>query len=355
MRDAWAEFRHLMPARSRFAPIVAPPPAAPLTMSQRTANPLRPATLDTLVGQTRMKSYLRRVIDAALMRDEPLDHLLLVGGSGVGKSTIANIVANELAVDVYQVEAPVSLDALLELCDVLRDGDVLFIDEIHQQALAERRGRTADAQPEVLYSVMEDRTIVTGLGVEPYPRITVIGATTDEGALPDPFVNRFPLRPQFDPYEIRELVQIARLNGRALKRHVDTDAGLIFAHASRGVPRQINNYVRNAASLAAGDIDAALAREVLELNRVTHDGLTLDMQRTLTFLFTKGERVSKTGDVTYQASVATIATAIGKSRDSKAVVLRVEPYLIEQGYLQVGHGGRVLTPSGIKRAKELLK
>ena len=102
-------------------------------------------------------------------------------------------------------------------------------------------------------------------------------------------------------------------------------------------------------------IDADVAAEVLfDLNGVTEDGLTRDMQNMLTFLLTKGKRVKADGEVVYQASVNTVATGIGKSRDSKAIALRVEPYLIEQGYLQVGHGGRNLTDAGVKRAEELI-
>jgi Holliday junction DNA helicase RuvB len=329
----------------------------PVDFDDRTSNPLRPRTFDEIIGQERAKRLLRRVVDAAKGRGNPLDHLLLVGPSGVGKSTFAHAIANELGVRVYQVEAPISHDTLLDLREVMRDGDVLFIDEVHQQAIMERRGRSSATQPEVLFGVMEDRTIVSGSGVLPFPAITLIGATTDEGMLPDAFVNRFPLRPVLDAYNEDELTQIARINGRVLGVHVNTDAARAFARASRGVPRQINNYVRNAAALTAGHVDLPLAEEVLhEFNRVTDDGLTVDMQRTLTFLFTRGKRVNRsTKDVTYQASIGTIATAIGKSRDSKAVTLRVEPFLIERGYLQVGHGGRVLTPAGVKRAKELLK
>jgi Holliday junction resolvasome RuvABC ATP-dependent DNA helicase subunit len=135
---------------------------------------------------------------------------------------------------------------------------------------------------------------------------------------------------------------------------LDVDAAIRFAGACRGTPRQINNYVRNGAMLATY-IDDAIAEEVVrDLNSTTTDGLTLDMQRTLVFLYRRGKRQNKTTrEVTYQASVDTIATAIGKSRDSKAVKLRVEPYLIELGFLQVGGGGRFLTAAGVKRARKL--
>jgi Holliday junction DNA helicase RuvB len=325
----------------------------PSNFGERTANPLRPAVLDDVIGQDRTKDLLRRVIRAALLRGGALDHVLLVGASGTGKSTMANVIANELHVLCFQVEAPISHETLLELRETMEDNDVLFIDEIHQQAIMERRGRSTSTQPEVLYQVLEDRTIVTGAGVLPFPAITVIGATTDEGMLPDPFINRFPLRPVLDTYTQDDLTRIAKANAEVLGIELEWEAARMFARASRGVPRQINNYVRNGAMLGP-KIDVALAQEVLhDLNRVTDDGLTLDMQRTLTFLYKRARKTTKDGDTSYKASVNTIATAIGKSRDTKAVALRVEPYLIEKGYLQVGHGGRSLTPAGARRAQEL--
>jgi holliday junction DNA helicase RuvB len=356
--NEWADLPSV-PVASRTPTLtatVAAPGLLPATADDRTRNPLRPRRFDDVIGQERVKVLLRRVVRTADEHDRPLDHLLLVGPSGVGKSTFAHVIANELDVDVYQLEAPVGLSTLLELREVMIRGDVLFIDEIHQQALAERRGKTADTQPEVLFSVMEDRKLISGGAVLDFPEITVMGATTDEGLLPDAFVNRFPLRPQLDGYTEADLARIAAMNAQALGVQITPDAALKFARASRGVPRQVNNYVRNAASLTGGGgvVDHVLADEVLtDLNRVTEDGLTLDMQRTLTFLYTRGKRVTNRR-TTYQASIGTIATAIGKSRDSKAVTLRVEPFLIEKGYLQVGHGGRSLTPAGVKRAKELL-
>jgi Holliday junction DNA helicase RuvB len=326
---------------------------APSNLEERGSNPLRPTRLARMIGQERTRALLKRVISSAMSRNVPLDHVLLVGGSGLGKTTLGNIIANEIGVLCYQVEAPISHDTLLALREVMRDKDVLMIDEIHQQAIMERRGKTSSTQPEVLYQVLEDRSILTDAGVLPYPAITVIGATTDEGMLPDPFINRFPLRPVLEPYSTYDLAQIAMHNAEALGVPMGWDAAYLFAGASRGVPRQINNYVRNGAMLASR-IDEEIAHEVLaELNRVTLDGLTLDMQKILVFLATRAKRTNGDGEITYQASVNTLATAIGKARDTKAVQLRIEPYLIERGFLQVGHGGRKLTDEGLERAVEL--
>ena len=351
--DQWREDRVLTRAACSKAGAEPPVPPAPTNAGERSENLLRPATLAGMIGQERTRRLLRRIIDAAIARDVALDHLLLVGPAGTGKSTLGNIVANELGSDCYQLEAPISHDTLLELRDTMLPQDVLFIDEIHQQAIADRRGKSTSTQPEVLYAVMEDRRLVTTSGPLPFPAITVIGATTDEGMLPNSFIDRFALKPALEPYSLVELTAIAMANAELLGVELDDDAAVLFASASRGVPRQINNYMRNGAMLDTV-IDADLAREVVhDLNRTTEDGLTYDMQRALVFLYTRGRRENGKGDVTYQSSVATLATAIGKSRDVKAIQLRVEPYLIEKGFLQVGHGGRSLTPDGIARARQL--
>lgn len=328
-------------------------PPRPASTEDRSKNPLRPETFDEVIGQDAAVSMMRRVVAACERREQPLDHTLLVGSAGTGKSTFSHVIAHELGVEVYEVEAPVDRDTLLELREVMRDRDILRIEEIHQQAIMERRGRSAATQPEVLYAIMEDRVMPTGAGLLDFPEITIIGTTTDEGMLPDPFLARFPIRPLLEPYGPEALTRMARWNGDKLGVVVIPTAAQMFARAARGTPRQVNNYVKNAALLAEDVIDADVAREVLhEMNGVTDDGLTVDMQRMLTFLYTRGKHVTSSG-VTYRASVNTIATAIGKSRDSKAISLRVEPYLIEQGYIQIGQG-RILTEAGIERAQELI-
>lgn len=324
-----------------------------LSASDRSDNELRPHLLAEMVGQERLKPLLRRVIDVALETGRTLDHLLLDGASGTGKTTVAHVVANELGRNVLQVDAPVTQDMLLELREKLHDGDVLFIDEIHRQVAADRRGVSAACQPEIFYHVLEDKRLATARGMLPFPDVTVIGATTDIGLLPEPFLGRFPLRPKLDKYTWEEMSTLAARNAAALGLTIELDAQTVLAQASRANPRQLNQYIRNCQSLAAGDIDIDLAREVVEkLNSTSLDGLTLDMQRMLTFLYTSGRRVVK-GETRYQASVNTIATALGRSRDSKAVALFVEPWLIEKGYVQVAQGGRILTPAGVERARRL--
>lgn len=323
-------------------------------MGERNGNVLRPLTLDEMIGQANLKPLLRRIVDVARANGEPMDHMLMVGASGTGKTTTAQIVAHELGVRVFQVKAPVSMETFEQLREIMQPREVLIIDEIHQQVSGDRRGATQACDPETFFHVMEDRRLATTHGIEPFPEITIIGATTDAGLLPEPFLNRFPLQPRLEPYTVEDMTKIVKANAEAMGLDLDDGVASILAGATRGVPRLANNFVRNAKVLAPGRfVKADIAREVVQvLNSTTLDGLTLDMQRMLTFLL-KSKRESRTGDVAYQASVNTIATALGKSRDTKAVALYVEPYLIERGYVAVTHGGRQLTPTGIQRAQEL--
>ena len=330
----------------------------PISHGGRSKNRLRPERFHELVGQTQAREMMEQIIASSRSRNEPLDHTLLVGAAGTGKTTFANVIANELDRDCYQTAAPVSLETLMELREVVGDGDIIFIDEIHMQAVQERRGKEAMSAPEIFLALLEDFVLATPGGMIEFPRVTVIGATTDPGRLPDPFLDRFPLQPRLDTYSKPELGLIAERNARALGLTLMPGVSDAFASAARGTPRIVNNYIRNAAALAGPDryIVPAIANQVLsKLNSTTRDGLTHEMQGMMTFLFGKCRRETAKGDIAYQASISTIATAIGLSRDTKAVQLRVEPYLIQQGFLQVGHGGRALTPMGIRRATALLE
>lgn len=319
------------------------------------ANELRPVTFDDIVGQDATKAILARMIAAALRRDRPLDHCLFVGPSGTGKTTFAHVCAHALGRKVIQLEAPISAETLHELIDVMEDRDILFLDEIHQQAIQERRGKSASTQPEIIFSLLEDFVLPTQFGLLDFPHITVIGATTDPGMLPTPFLNRFPIRPRLALYTIDDMKQIARSNVDALGLTADVKAIELFARASRSVPREVNNFARNAASLVDDHVDQALAEEIIfDLNSLTADGLTEDMQNMLTFLLTCAKRTTGDGEIRYQASVSTVATGVGLARDMKAIQLHVEPTLIERGYVQVLHGGRALTDAGVERAESLL-
>jgi Holliday junction DNA helicase RuvB len=324
----------------------------PLDFNARSANELRPSTFDQMVGQERLKRLLRRIVDACKASGRPMDHMLLVGQSGTGKTTIAQIVAAELGRDVYMLKAPLEIGVFEELAEVAKDGDVVIVDEIHMVVSGDRRGLTQAADPETFYHVMEDHRLMTPRGMVDFPSLTFIGATTDAGLLPEAFLGRFPLKPQLDPYTEADMTKLAIRNAAELKVSIVPLAAQVFARACRMNPRQLNTYVRNATSLSIGAITQADAEEVVtDLNSCTLDGLTMSMQRMLKCLL-MSERKSA-GEVVYRASVNTIATVIGFSRDTKHVSLFVEPWLLTKGYVQVGSSGRELTPAGVKRAREL--
>lgn len=317
-------------------------------------NILRPATLAEMVGQDKLKPLLRRIIDVAKVSGDPLDHLLMVGPSGTGKTTTAQIVAHELGRRVFQISAPVSLETFEQLREIMHDGEVLIVDEIHLQVAGDRRGVTQSCDPETYFAIMEDHQLHTSTGVLPFPAITIIGCTTDSGLLPEPFLNRFPLQPTLEPYSNSDMARIVKANAEALGLDLDDGVSAILGNATRGIPRIANNYVRNVKVLTPGRfVGANVAVEVVELlNSCTLDGLTSRMVGMLKFLLTS-KRENKQGDISYQASVNTIATVIGCARDTKAVALSVEPFLIQRGFVSVQHGGRTLTPAGVKRAREL--
>ena len=326
---------------------------APVEMASRSANPLRPSTFGDMVGQERLKSLLMRVVINALEAGKALDHMLLVGSAGTGKTTTAMVMAHEMMRDVYMLKAPVSFDTLRALGIQCKDGDVIIIDEIHLISVGDRRGVTQSADSETFYSIMEDKRLQLPTGVMPFPDVTFIGCTTDAGLLPEPFLARFPLQPHLDRYTEADMVRLAYQNGLSLDINVSVDAAMWFARACKGVPRVINRFVRNAQSLGMNPVTGNDAKEIIEqLNSTTLDGLDADQQNMLRFLL-KSRRTYRNGEVRYQSGVSSIATACGKSRDQKAIALYVEPYLIERGFVAITHGGRALTDLGRERAEQL--
>jgi Holliday junction DNA helicase RuvB len=352
-KEAERELERSTPRSARAREIERPVTLTPLAFDARSANELRPATFDQMVGQDRLKRLMRRIVANHQAIGRPLDHIMLAGQSGTGKTTLAQVVAHESGERVFQVKAPVTHAVLSAAQRTLADGDVLIVDEIHQQVNGDRRGVTQAADPEDFYHIMEDRKLPTETGMLDFPSITMIGCTTDEGLLPEAFLNRFPLRLTLDPYTTDDMARLAEANARQLEIRALPEAALMLGRASRRNPRQLNTYVRNAVALGYRLLDCQVATEVIQdLNGCTLDGLTMDMQAMLRCLL-RSYRVNQKGGLVYQASVNTIATALGHSRDTKAVSLFVEPYLIAEGYVQVTHGGRQLTNKGIERAQEL--
>lgn len=338
----------LTPAAS--GPQVVVKPIDPAT----NVDPLRPTTLRDMIGQTRLRPLLRRLIDRALT-GRRLDHLLFVGASGTGKTTIAMVVARELGTRIFSLKAPIDMATLSALRETARDGDVIFVDEIHMQVSGDRRGITQACDPESFYMLLEDGVLSTATGPLPFPKVTWIGATTDVGLLPEPLSNRFPLRPQLADYTTADMVEIAARSMKGLGLNFTHDVALLFAGAARTNPRQVNSYVRAANGLTVnGVVTLSLASEIIvDLNGTTLDGLTPSMQTVLTFLLKHGRRETKQG-VQYTASVNSLATAAGHGRDTKAINLLVEPWLLKCGLIEVRPTGRTLTPAGVARARDLI-
>ena len=303
-------------------------------------NPLRPRTLREYVGQEKVKENLSVFIDAAKLRHEALDHVLLYGPPGLGKTTLAAIIANELGVNFRitsgpALERPGDLAALLTNLD---EGDVLFIDEIH------RLPRTVE---EILYPAMEDYSIdiMQGKGQGaasihlPLPHFTLIGATTRAGQLSAPLRDRFGVIARLEMYTPDELSRIVSRSARILDVECDPDGAFEIATRSRGTPRLANRLLKRVRDFAAvlndGVIDRATADEAL--NRMEVDSLGLDLvdRRILEAMI----RHYNGGPV----GLDTLAAVTGE----EAITIEdvYEPYLMQLGFINRTPRGRVVLPA----------
>lgn len=299
---------------------------------------LRPATADEFIGQKQMVEKLELFITAARQRKEPLDHLLLYGPPGLGKTTLAHIVANEMKVDIKCTSGPVleRKDDLAAILTALQDGDVLFIDEVH---------RLSRVVEECLYPAMEDFKIDILIGEGPHarsikldlPRFTLVGATTRAGMLTSPLRTRFgiTLRLQFYPPE--EMFQIVKRSSRILGVDCDDSGAKQIAKRSRGTPRICNRLLRRVRDYAQvkcdGTIEEETACAALEMFEVDEIGLDLmDRQYLLTIIDKFGG-----GPV----GLNTLAVALGE--DVETIEDIFEPFLIQTGFLNRTPRGRVAT------------
>ncbi len=304
---------------------------------------IRPQVLDDFIGQRRVKDNLAVFIAAARERCEALDHVLFAGPPGLGKTTLAQIVARELGVNFRATAGPVIAKAgdLAALLTNLEERDVLFIDEIH---------RLNPAVEEVLYPAMEDFQLDLIIGEGPaarsvridLARFTLIGATTRTGLLTTPLRDRFgiPLRLQY--YEEDELLQIVERNARILGLNLARDGALEIARRSRGTPRIAGRLLRRvrdfAAVMKADIVDARIADKALSAMEVDSIGLDAMDRRYLSCI---AENFGG-GPV----GIETIAASLSESRDALEEV--IEPYLIQQGLLARTPRGRVLTPHAFR-------
>jgi Holliday junction DNA helicase RuvB len=299
---------------------------------------LRPRRIDEFVGQDRIKEQLALLIDGARARGETIDHLLLSGPPGLGKTTLAGIVANELGVGFQPTSGP-ALDRPGDLAAILtnlEEGDVLFVDEIH------RMPRPVE---EVLYPALEDFQLDVVLGKGPsarsirldLPRFTLVGATTRPGRITLPLRERFGFSPRLDYYSVEDLGRIVRRSAGILGVGVNEEGAAEIARRSRGTPRVANRLLRRVRDFAEvrhdGEVSGEVARAGLELFEV--DELGLD-KLDLAILSAVVEKFGG-GPV----GLSTLAVAVGEETDTVEDVY--EPYLLQLGFLQRTPRGRVAT------------
>ncbi|WP_243638162.1 Holliday junction branch migration DNA helicase RuvB [Rubrobacter taiwanensis] len=299
---------------------------------------LRPRTLEEFIGQEQLKENLRIFVEAARRRGEPLDHVLLAGPPGLGKTSLCRILANEMGVNISITSGPTLERAgdIAAILTSLEDGDFLFIDEIH---------RLNRAVEEVLYPAMEDFEIDIVLGQGPsartirmdVPRFTLVGATTRTGLITSPLRDRFGFSSRLDYYSAGELQRLVERNAGILGIPIDEGGARQLAGRSRGTPRIANRLLKRARDYAevrgGGFIDEATARAALEMLGVDELGLDRVDREYLELVIRKFDG----GPV----GLGTIAVALGEARDTVEDVY--EPYLLQSGLIQRTSRGRIAT------------
>jgi holliday junction DNA helicase RuvB len=301
---------------------------------------LRPRRLDEFVGQARVKEQLTIALEAAKGRGEALDHVLLVGPPGLGKTSLAHIIREELGVGIRSVAGPaLERKDIAAILTAVEARDVLFVDEIH---------RLSRAAEEILYPALEDfrLDIVMGQGTAArtltldLPPFTLIGATTRTGLLTSPLRDRFGMTFRLDYYDDGELATIVRRSGGILGVEIAADAADEIAARARGTPRVGNRILRRVRDVAEvrhqGSITTAIAREALELLEVDEAGLERldrDLLRAIVEKYGGGP-----------VGLNTLAAALGEEPDTIEYVY--EPYLLQLGFIQRTPRGRMITELG---------
>ncbi len=307
---------------------------------ERQENVLRPKTLSEYIGQNKVKENMKVYIEAAKKRKEPLDHVLLYGPPGLGKTTLANIISNEMKSNIKitsgpAIEKPGDLASLLTN---LTEFDVLFIDEIH------RLNKNVE---EILYPALEDYTLDIMIGKGPtarsirldLPKFTLIGATTKAGSLTTPLRDRFGIVERLELYDVEDLTTIVKRSASILNIDIDEDASAEIAKRSRGTPRIANRLLKRVRDYAEviGDGKISLQIAKIALNKLEIDDIGLDRL---------DKRLLETLIVQYQGKpvgVDALATTLGE--DVETIEDVYEPYLIQIGYIARTTRGRIALPA----------
>ena len=310
---------------------------------ERLENSLRPQKLDEYIGQTKVKENMKIYIEAAKKRKEALDHCLFYGPPGLGKTTIANIIANEMKSNIKitsgpAIEKPGDLAAILT---TLAENDVLFIDEIH---------RLSKNVEEILYPALEDYTLDIVIGKGPsarsiridLPKFTLIGATTKAGSLTTPLRDRFGIVHRLELYSVEDLSTIIKRSSKILNVKIDEESSIEIARRSRGTPRIANRLLKRvrdyAAVLGDGTVNLKIAKHAL--NQLEIDELGLDEI---------DRKILETMITQYQGKpvgIESIAVSIGEELDTIEDVY--EPYLIQIGFITRTPRGRLVMPQAYK-------
>ncbi|MDG2422215.1 MAG: Holliday junction branch migration DNA helicase RuvB [Gammaproteobacteria bacterium] len=304
---------------------------------------IRPFSLEDYIGQEKVKEQMGIFINAARNRGEALDHTLIFGPPGLGKTTLANIIANELKVAIKVTSGPVLEKAgdLAAMLTNLESGDVLFIDEIH---------RLSPAIEEILYPAMEDYQLDIMIGEGPaarsikldLPPFTLVGATTRAGLLTSPLRDRFGIIQRLEFYSIKELTRIVNRSAEIIGTDIDVAGSTEVAKRSRGTPRISNRLLRRVRDYSEvkedGKIDSACANRALDMLSIDKNGFDHMDRRLLMTMIEKFEG----GPV----GIDSLSAAISEERDTIEDVL--EPYLIQQGFIMRTPRGRVVTQYGYR-------